>query len=189
MQDISIKGEPLQLLKSFIGKKLNQYQHDPFSVHNAVYQNVGLLIDDSPFLLEAEQVTIPFFSESEEDLSVLMVSPAKKEDLHSVLSNTKQISFPVDETIEDIVLVNDVVEGRQNGKLFYTLTQTKAIIFVLHDHEIGFEKGNWISDFINVLRGSDVIQKLEAPDNGFQMKEAGYSTSATRSVIRLRGTR
>lgn len=82
------------------------------------------------------------------------------------IDNVKKISFPISQKIKDIVVINNKVTLVEKNKEQFIYEFTKKIVFVLNELEISFEKETWMSEYILVRKGKDIVDTIDYPQTG-----------------------
>jgi hypothetical protein len=156
-----------QLLKGLVGCVFREYRCDEFHFRPAVYQIVGFYIDDKIFAIENKTQVLNYFG-SQEDVSVLTVSEVLNDEIGSHVEGGKQVAIPINQRIEDIKIIDDVHTMIKEDEIVFEFAFTKAIVFVLPDKKIVFEKDVWMSEDVFIYRGRDAEDKISSPDKDLE---------------------
>lgn len=163
-----INDVEIQLLKGFIGRKLNNIKHDPFIFTPTSYGVVYLTIDDLLYSITDfyESVKCLDFIE---DISVLKINDNITE-VKSYLKDTKLITENINQKINSISVINGKLSIKKNNESF-SFEDTYGIIFTLEDdYQFAFEKDDF-GESITIYRGYNLFEKFKYLKDDFE-KEA-----------------
>lgn len=177
--------EEIYILKNLTGKELTKYRHDEF------FLGKGIILGNAEFFIENKVYTVtnyihnlPFFW-GEEDICNLGFKEIKAEDAKSYCLGEKQIDFPLNKIIKDIIVVNDSVEEFENKKSQFLYKFTRGIIFVFDDIEISFEKETWMSEYILVKKGNNILSQFRSPNCDLSDWAENQDSKSNREIIHL----
>ena len=155
--------------------------HDEFVFGNAVSQVIQFSIADEDYYLYSFTEPIDHFG-SVEDVAVWTFTKER----YPLLENKSFISTPVNETITDIILVQENQQLFHNDEQIYNVWVTRGLIFELGDHQIAFEKDVWFSEDIIVLKGYDLADRFNPTDDFAEDWEKGYMAKCVRQSVSLK---
>ena len=171
-------------LQSLIGKRFNSYQCDEFLFRPSVYQLVGMSIGHKTYVLENVAKPLDYYG-SIEDVGALSFKESFAENIESRVVGGSLLTFPIDQEIEDIEIIEDVHTMIKDGMPAYKYAYTKAIVFLFSDRQLVFEKDIWLSEDIFIYKGahaSDSIMPMES-----ELEESNdCEFVAQRSALKLR---
>ena len=173
----------IEMLKSFLGKTLRKYKCDEFVFTNSVSQIVGLYIGDEVLRLSNIQEFVDYFG-VEDDISVFRLESADDSEIVSAFEEKKQIETPIDDIIDEIVLINENQQVFETGIQTYDVWLTRGIIFKVGGREISFEKENVpFSEEIVINRGYELIKKFSGTEAFSEGWKDGIIAVAKRNII------
>lgn len=171
------------MVKSWIGKKFEQYKCDAFDFTNSVTQIVGLYIDGRTYALTNIQEPVDYYG-SKEDIAIFRIAEAGNNNIKSAFCNIKQIVTPVNGAIEKVKLVNEEQKVKRSEGAEYTVWITRGIIFYVDGREISFEKDNVpFSEEIVIRRGYNLINDFSDEKEFLQDWDEGIVPECHREVI------
>ena len=178
-----LDAKSLKLLSNMIGKKFEKYRCDEFKFAPSVYQIVGLYVGDCVYALINETKELDYFGETD-DVSVMRVDAVNENEIKSHLVDGKQIDTPINQIIQDIIVITDTEYMSENGVDLYCYDFTAAIVFVLPDRQVVFERDCWFSEDILIYRGSNVINKIRSLDENAS-NSSTLEVRTNREIIHL----
>ena len=185
MNTIDMRFDP-SLFQAMIGQEFKKYKADPFVYTNSVTQIVGLFIGDAVYKLTNIQETVDYFG-YEDDASIFKITACQEDEIQSAFKDIQQIETPVNETIKEIVLVNENQRLFQNGIQTYDVWLTRGIIFRLPEREISFEKQIVsFSEEIEIQRGYNVIDSFGSTDHFLDGWDEGIMPECSRDIITIK---
>jgi hypothetical protein len=189
MLDLTFDQESKKLLCGLIGHTMTQYRHDPFLYTNTFTRQCEIFFEDIVVMLKSQSVPVDFFFWGSDDVSKFSIQPIKKEEAVSALKGTKQIDFPVNETVIDVLLVEDDIKQKKDGKAIFEYRFAKGIVFVFKDRQIAFERqGEYFSEEIRPIKtNGSAISMFEPTKSGEDVWVEGQATEHSRNVTSLRG--
>lgn len=188
--DERIKGEHLIELKSLIGKKLIKIRHDEFLGSNVVTQRIGLFASNGMFIVDNPLQGFDDYFWGPEDASVLDFMKINDEsEMRIKGAMLRPIDTPVDETIEEIILVNDHMDVFNKGTKAYNWDSSEAIIFVTKSREYGFFRCEWLNEMVEVYKGHNLVSKMEPVGKHWDIVDGELSSVASRQILKLSETK
>ncbi|MGI6217009.1 MAG: hypothetical protein ACOYIK_05280 [Coriobacteriales bacterium] len=147
-----------------VGKRFDGYRCDEFHFRPAIYQLVGISVDGNVFAIENIIKPTDFF-ESIEDVGCISVTPIPCLPVQSRVKNGILVDTPVDEVIENIIVIEDTETMYCGDTDLYDFSYTKALVFVLPTRQIVFEKDVWFSEDIFIYKGPNAVEKIMSPES------------------------
>lgn len=126
-------------------------------------QKIDFIRGGKTFALLNETQELDYFGDID-DISVLSIREVDASDIHSHIVNGKLVETPTAQVIEDIVIINDTETMAQSGEVRFKYSFTAAIIFVLPDQYVVFDRDTWFSEDILIYRRPDAINKIKTAD-------------------------
>jgi len=151
--DVRFKVEELKFIKSFIGKKLMNYSHEPFVFTNTVSQLVSFNIENEDYYLYSFTEEIDYFGTNEE-VALWSFENVK----YPFVDNKELMSNTVNQIIKRIFLVQENQRLYRNSEQIYNVWLTRGIIFDMGECQISFEKGEWLMENIIVRKGYNLAE-------------------------------
>ena len=152
-------------LQGLIGERFKSYQCDEFLFRPSVYQLVGMNIGHKTYVLENVTQPLDYYGSIEDVGGVLSFKESFAENIESRVVGGSLLTCSIDQEIKDIEIIEDVHTMIKNGVPTYKYSYTKAIVFVLPDRQLAFEKDIWLSEDIFIYKGvhvSDSIMPIES---------------------------
>jgi hypothetical protein len=189
MLDLTFDQESKKLLCGLIGHAMTQYRHDPFLYTSTFTRQGEIFFEDRVVMLKSQSVPVDFFFWGPDDVSKFSIQSIKKEEAVSALKGAKQIDFPVNETVIDVLLVEDDIKQKKDGKTVFEYCFAKGVIFVFKDRQIAFERqGEYFSEEIRPIKtNGNAISMFEPTKSGEDVWVEGQATEHSRNVTSLMG--
>ena len=187
MVDISFNNATMDMLKSMIGKRFEEYFSDPFIFAPDVFGIVGFQIDGRSFKMTSDLEVVQRFYHVD-DVAVMKLSECQRNEIVSRMVNGQMIDTPVQDTIVSIDVVNDRESVAHDGEQKEMLS-TKGVIFHLASgNEVSFEIGTWFSEMITIRRGYELIKQFTPLADFYEEWEdsEGYTPDGSREVISVK---
>lgn len=181
--DTRMSTEEKVILASMVGKTFSKYRCDEFHFRPAVYQAVGVYIDNQAFSIENETQVLDYYG-AQEDVGVISIKSVRPDEVVSHIVNGTQVDTPIGQVIQDIRIVEDTHIMSKGNEDLYEFGYTKAIVFVLSDRQVVFEKDVWFSEDIFIYRGSDAESKITPVEDDLESSEE-FNFRAKRNVTSL----
>ena len=160
MINICLSIEEKNLLKKIIGKNLLKYRHDPLNKFDGetVYGRIELFFDDSIILINYDYEPFPIFGSHDDEHPKFSIRKIAEEDAVSALEDVTQVDVRYNKIISEIVLVEDCVDIKWDGKqdCFKLL---KAIVLKSDDDEIVIQ-GDYMIPLLDIFKGTDARSML-----------------------------
>jgi len=154
--DVSFSDKEKELLRHRIGTKLRSVKCDPFSFNNWVYQKIGILFEDTAMVLKNGLHAADYYG-VDEDICWFEIFETEESEIVSGLANVTQIDIPFNETLAEIILIQEEQKLYIQGTLSYHVMLTRGMIFLFSDgREIAFEKTDPFSEEIEIRRGTNL---------------------------------
>ena len=185
--DVRFTENMVNMLQSMIGKEFRKIKCDPFDYSPLVYGLVGLYIDERVFKLDNYIEAQDFFG-TLEDVAMFKLHASEDSEIHSCGENVQMIEVPIMTRIVSIRVVEENQRLFVNNKQTYNVWLTRGVIFELEDErEVSFEKSIWFSEFIDVQRGYNLIDRFQPTDSFLEeWNEAeGYRGECERVIRTL----
>jgi len=181
--NICFGNKDIDLLKSFIGKKMISFCCDEFDFKPSVYGLVGIRINKSNLVISNMNEPIDYFG-AIEDISVLKILIDQKLE-KSLLKNKNLIVNNIDNKILKIYIVNDMYQiEKEDGN--HQINITKGIVFEFEEnYQIGFEKDVFFSEEIIIHKGYNVISQFINIDEFKEEFDKQYKPNSKRSILEL----
>lgn len=161
MVNICLSNEEKNLLKDLLGKKLIKYRHDPLDKFDGetVYGRVELFFDDSIILIDYDYEPFPLFGSPDDEHPKFSIRKIVEEEAVSALKDVTQINVRCNKIISEIILVEDCVDIKWDGKqdCFKLL---KGIVLKFDNDEIIIQ-GDYMIPLLDVFKGENVIDMLK----------------------------
>lgn len=161
--DTRMSAEEISILAGMVGKRFEKYCCDEFVFSPAVYQIVGLCVDGRTFALLNETQELDYFG-SVDDVAVISVKEVSPGEIRSHIVGGEMVETPVDQIIEDVIVVTDTECMSKDGTDLYRYDFTAAIAFVLSDRQIVFERDCWFSEDFLIFRGQGAFGKIKTAE-------------------------
>lgn len=181
--DTRMSAEEINLLADMVGKTFEKYSCDEFVFSPAVYQIIGLYIGGRIFALLNETQELDYFG-GIDDVAVIGVKEVPEDEIRSHIVGGALVEMPVDQTIEDIVVVTDTEFMSKDGEDLYRYDFTAAVAFVLHDRQVVFERDCWFSEDFLIYRGPDAIGKIKTASENTSKSDM-LDVRTERSILHL----
>lgn len=181
--DTRMSAEEIDLLASMVGQTLEKYSCDEFVFSPAVYQIVGLHVSGRTLVLLNETQELDYFG-SVDDVAVIHVQEADSGEIRSHIDGGTLVDTPIDQPIEDIVIVSDTEYMSKEGEDLYRYDFTAAIAFVLPDRQVVFERDCWFSEDFLVYRGPDALRRIKTPEENAS-KSNTLDVRMQREIVHL----
>lgn len=161
--DMRMSATEIDLLAGMIGEEFEMYRCDEFVFSPAVYRIVGLYVGGRTFALLNETEELDYFG-GVDDVASIGVKEVKPEEIKSHIVDGNLVDNPINQVIEDVIVVTDTEFMSKDGVDLYRYDFTAAIIFVLADRQVVFERDCWFSEDITIYRGPDAMRKIHSPE-------------------------
>lgn len=148
----------ISILNKMIGCTMTKIVHDEFTFTNSVYGVVSFYIGDNIFNLTNELEKLNCYGENEE-VSILHLSQVDKNQVKSLLNDTKQVETKIAKVITGIDILIDTIHVEVEKEI-YDNTYVKGIIFHFENDEIAFEKTDSFTEMIGVYKGYNLVEKF-----------------------------
>ena len=110
------------------------------------------------FLNETQE--LDYFG-SIDDVAVVSVKEFTTNEIRSHVVGGGMVKTPVDQIIEDVIVITDTEYMSKDGTDLYRYNFTVAIAFVLSDRQIVFERDCWFSEDFLIYRGPNAFGKIK----------------------------
>lgn len=161
-----LSTKELAMLMTLIGQNLVKIKHDEFILGKGiVFGHVELFVGNKIYAIINQNHNVDFFW-GKEDICDMCFREINKNTVLVSIDNVKKISCPISQKIKDIVVINNKVTLVEKNKEQFIYEFTKKIVFVLDELEISFEKETWMSEYINVRKGKDIVDTIDYPQTG-----------------------
>jgi hypothetical protein len=168
MINICLSVEEKDLLKKIIGKKLLNYRHDPLDKFDGetVYGRIELFFDDSIILINYDYEPFPLFGSADDEHPKFSIKKIEEEEAVSALKDVTQIDVRSNKVISEIILVEDSVDIKWDGKqdCFKLL---KAIVLKFDNDEIVVQ-GDYMIPLLDIFKGENAINMLKDVDDEYK---------------------
>ena len=181
--DVRISQEERKILASIVGKEFTKYRCDKIAFRPAVYQAIGAFFDGLTLSIENEAQALDYYGAAE-DVGVMRVQQVDPDDVVSRIIDGQQIDTPINQVVQDIKVIDDTHYMEKGNEILYKFSYTKAIVFVLPDRQVVFEKDIWFSEDIFIYRGTEAESKIMDVDSEVEESDQ-YSFRAERDVSNL----
>ncbi len=172
-------------LQSLVGKKMIKYKCDPFNFSTSVYGIVGISFEGADYAFTNLTESMDYYGE-QEDVALFKITRKPFTDIHSLIQNQTMIETPVENTISEIVVINEHQQLFHNSEQIYDVTLTRGIIFKFDDgHEFSLEKNIWFSEDITVEKGYDLIKRFSPSSEFAESWIDDYCGKCSRELISL----
>lgn len=179
--DIRLKPNEIAILKSFIGNKMQSYQHDDFYFTPTSSQAVSITTnDDKTYYLYSFTESQDYFG-TPEDVALWSFTDERL----PIIDHKSFISTPVDEVIKGIKVVQENQRVFCGNEQTYDVWVTRGIIFDLGDREIAFEKDIWFSEQIVVHKGYELLSQFAPAERFGENWDNNVRTECIRSILDL----
>lgn len=175
----------IQLIKSLIGKKLEKVRHDRFDFSNTSYRSVTLFVNGEAYELINEIEEIDFMWDDYGDEAVAIFKFEKTDDKgidynYGIENYPKQIENPINEVIQDIIIIEDKVKAFDNvtNNLVSEYDYVKGIIMVLDGFSYCFTRDVWFSEEIGINKGENPQSQIGNINEDWEWGEDRYSTNS-----------
>ena len=184
MVNICLNNEGKNLLKNLIGKTLIKYRHDPLDKFDGetVYGRIELFFDDSIILINYDYEPFPLFGSADDEHPKFSIRKIDQEEAVSALKDVTQIDVRFNKVISEIILVEDYVDIKWDGKqdCFKLL---KAIVLKFDNDEIVVQ-GDYMIPLLDVFKGESAIKMLKNVDDEYK-DDQDTKFIVERSYIKL----
>ena len=183
-QNMTFNSDIKKMMKKMIGCELNKILHDEFTFTNSVYGKVTLFINNETFNIINQTEVVEFYGEKE-DIALLSLKKAEKNDIGSFLENKKQVYTPINKIITSIDIINYYVYLDADGDE-YDNTWTEGVIFNLNDSQLAFERSGSFAEMIGIYKGYDLISKfIDVSEYGKEFKNP-TCVKTDRNIIEIK---
>ena len=181
------------LLKTLIGKTLIKIRHDRFDYSTVSFLRVTFFFENGE-VYELENSTEPtdfmWDDYGEEDVAVFKIHKTEDKGInynYGFDNYPSQIEMPINETIKDIVVIEDNVKSfdKANNNLISEYDYVKGLVVVFDGYKYCFHRGPWFSDDIVINRGETPETKIGNIDDDWEWGEDRYSVN-TRTFRSLK---
>lgn len=175
----------IESLKEMVCKNMFKYRHDEFFFRKRkIIGNVEFFIDGKIYGLFDRNHTVDFFW-GKEDICDLFFKEIEEKEAISFCLDVKQIDFPMEKKIKDILLVNDQVDLYENGELQFTYKFLSGLVFVFDDIELGFEKATWMQELMYVHKGNAVLKDFRSQTEELNDWPEKQTSINTRKILHI----
>lgn len=181
-----LSAASLETLAGMVGQKFEKYRCDEFKFAPAVYQIVGLFVGGQTYALLNETKELDYFGDID-DVAVMSVKAADKNEIRSHLVDGKQVDTPINQTIQDIIVFTDTEYMSKDGEDLYCYDFTAAIVIVLSDRQVVFERDCWFSEDIVIYRGPDAMGKIRSAEENASSSKT-LDVRMEREILHLANT-
>ena len=184
--DTRMSEEELALLKGLIGERLERYSCDEFCFASDTWGHATFVVDGVSYEVLNEQGVVDYFG-ALEDIPWFRVRVAPDGAEKSMLCDTRWVSTPMDDVIEDVLIYNDIqVVEEQHDRFGFACTS--AIVFVFSDCDLVFERDGPFIELIDIYRGPAMRERIAPPDPGHvsSVEYSGAVATCDRTVTSLR---
>ena len=182
--DTKLHAEEKTALASMVGRRLDKYRCDEFHFSPSVYQMVAVYVDGTPYAIENTTEVLDYFGDID-DVAVISIKQASPAEVASHVVGGTLVSTPINQVIQDIRIYEDTQVMSDGEQDLYSYSYTKAIVFVLPDRQLVFEKDVWFSEDIFVYRGPNAEAKIAAPEDDLE-ESTRHTLHAEREVVSLK---
>lgn len=181
--DTRMSAEEINLLVGMIGKVFEKYRCDEFVFSPTVYQIVGLYVGGKTYALLNEAHPLDYFGDID-DVSAIGVQEIPEDAIGSHIVGGVLTETPIGEAIEDILVVTDTEYMSKDGEDLFRYDFTAAIVFVLPDRQVVFERDCWFSEDFLVYRGPHAIDMIKTADENAS-KSDSLDVRMERHILHL----
>ena len=158
--DIRLKIEEIDALRSLIGKRLESIQHDPLNFVNASSQVVQINTETDVYYLYSFTKPLDYFGVTE-DVAVWSFETER----YKLVENKSFIKTPIQAEIKTISLVQENQRLYKGNNQIYDVWLTRGIVIDFGDHQLSFEKAIWFSEDIYIRKGYDLANEFASTDD------------------------
>lgn len=188
-KDNTIGKEGLDLLKGLINQKITSFRHEEFESDNpVVFMRVGIVADNGFFVLDNRVDWMEDWFSMADYIPHLIFTEVKDEKDIIIPSNppVEMPAFPIDESVEDILLVQDRIHITKNEKDYQELFSTEGIVLKTKSKQYGFFKEDtWFSEGLLIYKGQHVLEKLPDPKSHWHIFAKPYDAKCHREIISM----
>ena len=178
--DIRLSEQEVAPLRTWKHQQLLSIQHEKFLYTAASEQAVGFNVAGSFFYLYNFTEPMDYFGTTE-DVARLTLETVR----YPCVDKKDWMTFPIEETIESIQLVQEQQELYEAGEKIYDVHMTRGLILDLGDRELAFEKHIWFTEEILIHQGHSLITAFRDPKEFEEDWVEGCQAKCTRSVLTL----
>ena len=150
----------IALLRSLIGKKILSFRHEKFVILPISFGLVGIKTEDGLYKITSALEDCDLMGEDDE-AGFLGVDFASETDFVKDPSSLAPfINSEVGQTLQDIVLIHQIVDQFEGEEKISTLHYTKGILFVFETKEYCFTQMHYYFEDIQIDQGHDLLEKL-----------------------------
>lgn len=186
--DLSISKDGIELLKSLIGQKLISFMHE--KTDNAiVFQKIEIFSSNGRYLIDNDVNWFDDYFSGPEDVPVLDFKKMDDdENPFETWPENATTTQSVNESITNILVVQDDCDAYENGTFLQHLTSSEGIIFVTDKVQYGFFKDNmWLDEEVEIIIDEkDVLSKAEILKDHYKIFGYPFSGKCKRSIISLK---
>lgn len=187
--NLSISNKGIDLLKENIGKEFISMRHDKFFKNfNSVSYVIEIETSIGRFAIFNDIEWFDNFCAGPNDLPFLDFKKLKQnEDPLNYQSEAETSITFINETILNILLIQDKADVFENNKYIHQMNSTEGIIIVTNKKQYGFYKENmWLDSEMLIWEGNNVVDKMEKLKDHFAIFGQPYNTKCKRYVISLK---
>ena len=189
----AISGEGLEKLRSLLGNKLISYSHEPFDPRfqpaNDFLMRVGLTCSNGRFVLDNRVDWEDDWFCSPDYTPHLIFDKIDNQEQFTTFSGfslSKFENYPVNETILDIILVQDEILVSKNKAPHENITSTEGVVLVTDKRQYAFYKENtWLDETVLEFKGHEVLSKIQPIEIHWNVFAKPYDGFITRKLIYL----
>lgn len=185
-----LKKEEIELLGSLIGKKLNYIHRQNEQFFDMTLERVGIDVEGSLYKLDADYEYDDFLWENESYAKLSFKKVSSKDDfIIKAEPPLRYIDDKIDDTILDVLLVEDSIIMTENGMDSAFFKHAKGIVFCFDSYQIALYLVDClIDDFITVTKSPDAVSKINSTkdewDNGCW--STGLGCRSYRNVVSVK---
>ena len=184
--DVRFSASDMAEIKSMVGKRMIGYKCDPFIFSTSVYGIVGIRLEDTSYAFTNSLEVMDYFGDPE-DVARFRISKVEYANIKSLVQDQVMVETPVDNVIEDVIVVNECQRLFEKDVQIYEVMVTRGIIFKFEDGlELSFEKNIWFSEDITVEKGYDLIERFTPVSEFAEGWSDDYRGECSREMISAR---
>ena len=174
------------LFKNLIGKKMISLKHE-VSI-NTIFYVIEIRISDGRYALYNDVKWVDDFYSGADDMPIFSFRRLGSDENPFETREANDLTTDVvEDTISDILLIQDQAEVYKNKAYVNAMKSTEGIVFITGSKQYGIFKDNmWLDEEMWLWEGTNVITKMEPLAKHFAIFSEPYWARCQRTVTSLK---
>jgi hypothetical protein len=125
--DVRFSASDMAEIKSMVGKRMIGYKCDPFIFSTSVYGIVGIRLEDTSYAFTNSLEVMDYFGDPE-DVARFRISKVEYANIKSLVQDQVMVETPVDNVIEDVIVVNECQRLFEKDVQIYEVMVTRGML-------------------------------------------------------------